>query len=224
MLHKSRNPSVGDSRYSSSMVTIKKPSIKSRLYKHKKNKRAGVTEVHSNKSNSSIRKTYTPSYMFKQGNEETQTKSKEKINTYEHLKNTIVAYHNVKKSKSKSKKKRICNRKKSINKKGKCKDIKRPGSAFGYFKNNKLRSNSSKSKHLRNNGSLYLEKLRTKENTLRHDDSYITTKNNVTRKNSKSYLKLKGFDQIMDAITKPNKGKLLVLIKIINSIVLIIRY
>lgn len=36
MLHNSRNPSVGDSRYSSSVITVKKPDMKSRLFKYKK--------------------------------------------------------------------------------------------------------------------------------------------------------------------------------------------
>ena len=39
ILHNSRNPSVGDSRYSSSLITIKKPSIKSKLFKYSKYKK-----------------------------------------------------------------------------------------------------------------------------------------------------------------------------------------
>jgi hypothetical protein len=66
VLHNSRNPSVGDSRYSSSLITVKKPAVKSRLFKHKKTKKCGVSEIHSNKSNSSIRKACTPMYMFRQ--------------------------------------------------------------------------------------------------------------------------------------------------------------
>lgn len=63
-IHNSRNPSVSDSRYSSSLITVKKPHIKSRLFKN--NKRWGISEIHSNKSNSSIRKAYTPMYMLRQ--------------------------------------------------------------------------------------------------------------------------------------------------------------
>lgn len=88
MLQNSRNPSVGDSRYSSSLITVKKPGIKSRLFKDKKFKKSGVIEIYSNKSNSSIRKTCTPLYMFRQGNEYS-VEPKDKLSTHENFKKTI---------------------------------------------------------------------------------------------------------------------------------------
>jgi predicted nuclease of restriction endonuclease-like (RecB) superfamily len=178
MLNNSRNPSVGDSRYSSSLITVKKPGIKSRLFKSKKAKKSGTIEMYSNKSTSSIRNTSTRLYMFRQGNDYATDKSKEKLSTHENLKKTITMFYDrTKKSKTKSKKKRTNSKKKSGKKKDASKDIRRPGSALGYIRHKNLRSNSNKSKHLRHNDSLYLEKFRSKENTIRYDEP-ITFKPN----------------------------------------------
>lgn len=96
ILHNSRNPSVGDSRYSSSMITVQKPNIKSRLFNNKKSKKWGISEIHSNKSNSSMRKSCTPMYMFRNIN-------------------SNLTKENSKKRKNRSKNKRVCSRKKSYN-------------------------------------------------------------------------------------------------------------
>lgn len=107
MTHNSRNPSVGDGRYSSSVITVQKANIKSKLFKYKqKFKRCGITEVHSNKSNSSIRNSWTPLYMMRQNQESRMEKSREKLSTQENFKKTINGYYeNMKKRKSKNKKK-----------------------------------------------------------------------------------------------------------------------
>jgi hypothetical protein len=191
MLNISRNPSVSDSRYSSSVITVQKPYMKSRLFKYKKTKKGGIPEIHSNKSNSSMRKTWTPLYMLRHGQE--------------NFKKTISGYydHN-KKSKSKSnlsKSKKIrCNSKK---KKNNGDDAKRPSSALGHIKHKNLRPTSNKSKHLKNNESLKMEKHRSKENTIRHDDVF----GKASWNSSKSYMKINGFDKIISSIRKRSKSK-----------------
>lgn len=96
--------------------------------------------------------------------------SKEKFTTQQAVKNLTSEIQDHKK-KSKSKNKKHNSKKKSSHKKSRVKDIKRPGSALGHVKQKKLRSNSGKSKHYRNNESLYLEKFKGKDTTLRHEDT-----------------------------------------------------
>ena len=125
VLHNSRNPSVGDSRYSSSLITVKKPTIKSRLFKHKKAKKCGISEIHSNKSNSSMRKACTPHYMFRQTDSRLEKRGGGKNiagdQAKKHFKKTINAHTSTneqpgsKKRKNRSKK-RVNSRKKSYNK------------------------------------------------------------------------------------------------------------
>jgi hypothetical protein len=71
---------------------------------------------------------------------------------------------------------------------------------------------STKTKHLRKNESLYLEKMRSKENTLRNEDIKTSKKKpKAVRNNSKSYIKVNGFDKIIDTIrtgTKQSKERI----------------
>ena len=151
-----------------------------------------VTEIHSNKSNSSMRKTSTPMYMLRQVRDPIFESTRQKLSTHEHFKKTIDAYHEVnKKPKSKTKKK-------SSSKKNKRDEIKRPGSSLGHIKQNKLRSTSGKVKHLRKNDSLYLEKFKSKQNTLRNIDSHIKPKFKNNESNSKSNVKIHGIERIID--------------------------
>lgn len=205
MLHNSRNPSVGDSRYSSSLITVKKPSIKSKLFKYKKGKKVGITEMHSNKSNSSMRKTCTPLYMFRQVDPFNNEKSY--LSTHGNFKKIISEYHEQGKKKSSKSRKRRNSRKKSTTKKDKGKGKKRPSSALGYAKHKNQRS-SSKGKHLRNNESLFLDPYRSKEHTLRQEEtSFKMKKTKVSRNNSKSYIKVHGFD-FPGAKTGTSKGRM----------------
>lgn len=207
MIHNSRNPSIGDSRYSSSLITIKKPSLKSRLFKYNKNKKSGVTDILSNKSSSSMRKTCTPLYMIRQMQNSSQEKSKNKTSTQDHFKKTISCYDDQAK-KSKSKNKRNNSKKKSNQKKDRSKNIKRPSSALGCFKQKNLRSSSNKGKHFRNNESLYYEKFKSKENTIRNDDTASKMKKNkIIRNSSKSYIKINGFDKIVSSLMKKERSK-----------------
>lgn len=209
MLNNSRNPSVGDSRYSSSVITVKKPNMKSRLFNYKKLKKWGITEIHSNKSNSSMRKTCTPLYMLRQFPDAKFDKSKDKLSKHEQFKKTISwFYEQGKKTKSKSKKKRHNSRKKSTQKKYSAKDVKRPSSAFGSLKHKNLRSNSNKSKHFKNNESLHNERYRSKENTIRQEEfQHKPRKVKVSRNASKSTIKINGFEKIVNSIQTRNKTK-----------------
>jgi acetyl-CoA carboxylase alpha subunit len=96
--------------------------------------------------------------------------SREKFTTQQATKNSLSDIHEHKK-KSKSKTKSHNSKKKGSQKKSRARDMKRPGSALGYMKHKNLRSNSGKSKHYRNNESIYLEKFKSKETTLKHDDT-----------------------------------------------------
>lgn len=164
-----------------------------------------MTEIHSNKSNSSIRKkSCTPLYLLRQGYEYRQVKSRDKLTTQENFKKTISGlYDHTKKPKSK---KRTNSKKRSTHKKEKT--YKRPGSALGHTKSKNLRSNSKKSKHLRKNESLYLDKYKSKESTLRYDESLLNnTKKKVSRNNSKSYIKINGFENIIRGIRDTDRER-----------------
>jgi hypothetical protein len=163
--------------------------MKSRLFKYKKIKNLGSTEIHSNKSNSSMRKTMTPLYMVRNGHDKCD-KSKEKLATNANSK------------------------KKKYNKN----EPKRPSSALGHIKHKNLRSKKpkrnkrNKSKHSKNNESLYMERYRSKENTLNKEDLVNKGKKgncstNLTRNNSKIYMKINGFDKIISSISKRSKSK-----------------
>ena len=149
-----------------------------------------------------MRKTSTPLYMLRQVRDPIFDSSRQKLTTHEHFKQTIEAYHEQsKKSKSKIKKKS------SSKKQGKENKIKRPGSSLGLAKHNKIRSTSGKSKHLRKNDSLYLEKFKSKQNTLRNIDSHIKAKSKNIKNASKSSIKINGIEKIVDFFNTGVKSK-----------------
>lgn len=118
------------------------------------------------------------------------------MGTKETFKKTIRKYQDVIR-KTKGKAKRMLSRKKSNTKRDRFKHMKRPGSALGHTKHQKLRSNSKK-RHLRKNESLFLNKDSERRNA--HFCSLakgIKRHKNSTRDNSNSYIKLNCFDKII---------------------------
>lgn len=124
----------------------------------------------------------TPLYMIRHGHEKCD-KSKEKLTTN-------------------------ANSKKKKNHRN---ESKRPNSALGHIKHKNLRSKKprrskrNKSKHSRNNESMHMDKHRSKENTIRKEDLASKSKKancstNLTRNNSKSYMRINGFDKIISSI------------------------
>ena len=95
-----------------------------------------------------------------------------------------------------SKNKRVSSRKKSNN-----------GPLRYIFIYNLYRPSSTKTKHRRKNESLYLEKVKSKENTMRHDDLKVKKKQKNTKNNSKSYIKINDFEKIIDTLRKGKNSK-----------------